>query len=179
MAESTTTSTPSQTTASTPTTTAPAPAPAPAVTTTAEPKGLLLKADAIANQFRAEVQSSLGRAERKPKLVGILATSSAPSKSYAEFTRRQCEELGFEFVLRKVGAALNSVGEGGGGGEVLGEGEGVEEAIVEANEDGSVDGIMVSVVCLFWGLGGWLSELCVCRCIFRFLERSRFVFLVL
>ncbi|KAF9442543.1 NAD(P)-binding protein [Macrolepiota fuliginosa MF-IS2] len=143
MAESTTTSTPSQTTASTPTTTAPAPAPAPAVTTTAEPKGLLLKADAIANQFRAEVQSSLGRAERKPKLVGILATSSAPSKSYAEFTRRQCEELGFEFVLRKVGAALNSVGEGGGGGEVLGEGEGVEEAIVEANEDGSVDGIMV------------------------------------
>ncbi|RDB19999.1 Methylenetetrahydrofolate dehydrogenase [NAD(+)] [Hypsizygus marmoreus] len=97
-------------------------------------KGLLLKADPIASAFRDEVKESLAQCPRVPKLVGILATSSAPSKHYAEFTRKQCEELGFEFVLKNTGAALSTD---------LSEGEGVEEAIIEANEDDSVDGIMV------------------------------------
>ncbi|RXW25467.1 hypothetical protein EST38_g407 [Candolleomyces aberdarensis] len=107
---------------------APAPAAAPAG------KGILLKADPIAAAYRDEVKSMLAQASTKPKLVGILSTSSEPSKSYAEFTRRQCEELGVEFVLKKTGAALEAE---------LGEGEGVEEAIIEANEDESVNGIMV------------------------------------
>ncbi|PPR02657.1 hypothetical protein CVT24_002140 [Panaeolus cyanescens] len=99
-------------------------------------KGLLLKADAIAATFHNEVKSSLQECKRAPKLVGILATTSAPSKYYAEFTRRQCEELGVEFVLKTTGAASSPD---------LGEGEGVEEAIIEANEDDSVNGIMVSL----------------------------------
>ncbi|KAJ2934285.1 hypothetical protein H1R20_g2811, partial [Candolleomyces eurysporus] len=107
---------------------APAPAAAPAG------KGILLKADPIAGAYRDEVKSMLAQASTKPKLVGILSTSSEPSKFYAEFTRRQCEELGVEFVLKKTGAALEAE---------LGEGEGVEEAIIEANEDESVNGIMV------------------------------------
>ncbi|KAF9464801.1 methylenetetrahydrofolate dehydrogenase [Collybia nuda] len=97
-------------------------------------KGLLLKADPIAAAFRDEVKRSLGECPKPPKLVGILATSSAPSKFYAEFTRKQCEELGVEFILKKTGAALSSD---------LGEGDGVEEAIIEANEDEGVHGIMV------------------------------------
>lgn len=97
-------------------------------------KGILLKADPIAFAFRDEVKDSLAKRPRKPKLVGILATSSAPSKFYADFTKKQCEELGFEFVLVKTGAA--DTGD-------LGEGEGVEEAIIQANGDDSVDGIMV------------------------------------
>lgn len=100
----------------------------------ADGKGVLMKADAIADTFRAEVQASLAECARKPKLVGILSTSSASSKSYAAFTRKQCEELGVEFVLKSTGAAVASD---------LGEGEGVEEAIIEANEDDSVDGILV------------------------------------
>lgn len=81
----------------------------------------------------------------RPKLVGILSTSSEPSKFYAEFTRRQCEELEVDFVLKKTGAALSAEQD---------EGEGVEEAIIEANEDESVHGIMVSFsplgeVCFF------------------------------
>ncbi len=64
-------------------------------------KGLLLKADPIAAVFREEVASSLKNAPRKPKLVGILATSSAPSRMYADFTKKQCEQFGVEFVLRK------------------------------------------------------------------------------
>ncbi|KAF5393080.1 hypothetical protein D9757_001262 [Collybiopsis confluens] len=107
-------------------------------------KGLLLKADPIAATFHSEVQNSLGankaQVGRAPKLVGILSTSSKPSRTYAEFTRRQCESLEFEFVLKETGAALNRDGEGG---PELGEGEGVEEAIMEANTDDSVDGIMV------------------------------------
>lgn len=99
-------------------------------------KGILLKADSIAAAFRNEVQTSLAQCAKAPKLVGILATNSAPSKNYAEFTRKQCEELGFEFVLKKTGAALS---------DDLSVGEGVEEAIIEANEDESVYGIMVCI----------------------------------
>ncbi|KAI0677200.1 NAD-P-binding protein [Trametes maxima] len=102
-----------------------------------EGKGVLLKADPIANTFRDEIKSALapqGSFPRPPKLVGILATSAAPSKFYAEFTKKQCDALGVEFVLRRVGAAAD---------EALAPGEGVEEAIIEANEDDGVDGIMV------------------------------------
>lgn len=103
-------------------------------------KGLLLKADTIADAFKAEITQSLAQRPRTPKLVGILATSAAPSKFYAEFTKKQCLSLGFDFVLKEIGAAVNPE---------LGEGDGVEEAIIEANEDDSVDGIMVrSVRCL-------------------------------
>lgn len=97
-------------------------------------KGLLLKADPVAATFRDEVKDSLAKCPMRPRLVGILATSSSPSKYYAEFTRKQCEELGVEFTLKLTGAAISPE---------LGEGEGVEEAIIEANEDESIHGIMV------------------------------------
>ncbi|KAJ3551727.1 hypothetical protein NM688_g4540 [Phlebia brevispora] len=97
-------------------------------------KGVLLKADPIAKTFRDEIKAALDSSPRPPKLVGILSTSSAPSKFYAEFTKKQCEDLGVEFVLKKIGAATDPT---------LDEGEGVEEAIIEANNDDSVDGIMV------------------------------------
>jgi len=97
-------------------------------------KGLLLKADNIASTFRHEVKRSLSESSRPPKLVGILATSSAPSRYYADFTKKQCDELGVEFVLRVTGAV---------DAEGVSEGEGVEEVIIGANEDDSVDGIMV------------------------------------
>ncbi|KAI0089196.1 hypothetical protein BDY19DRAFT_890179 [Irpex rosettiformis] len=97
-------------------------------------KGLLLKSDPIASAFRDEIKAALAQSSRRPRLVGILATAGAPSKMYAEFTKKQCEELGFEFVLKTVGSAANST---------LSDGEGVEEAILEANNDNEVDGIMV------------------------------------
>lgn len=100
-------------------------------------KGLLLKADPIAAAFLNEVKQSISQRARAPKLVGILSTSGAPSKSYADFTKKQCEDLGIEFVLKKTGAALSSD---------LQEGEGAEEAIIEANDDNLVDGIMVCVM---------------------------------
>ena len=85
------------------------------------PTGNLLKAYSIAAIYRADVEQSINAfssstVNRKPKLAGILATSSAPSKFYAEFTKKQCDELGVEFVLRKSGAAADlSLDEGEGG----------------------------------------------------------------
>jgi methylenetetrahydrofolate dehydrogenase (NAD+) len=101
-------------------------------------KGLLLKSDKIASVFQEEIRRVLKERTRAPKLVGILSTSAKPSAFYAEFTRKQCEEYGVEFVLKKTGAALASE---------LAEGDGAEEAIIEANQDESVDGIMVSRTC--------------------------------
>ena len=97
-------------------------------------KGLLLKADSIAATFRDEVKQSLEQCRIRPKLVGILATSSAPSKNYAEYTKKQCDEFGVNFTLIKTGAAVSPD---------LSEGYGVEEAIIKANEDNSIHGIMV------------------------------------
>ena len=99
-------------------------------------KGILLKADPIANAFRDEIKAALHECPRPPRLVGILATSAAPSKFYSEFTRKQCEDLGVDYVLKKVGAAADSS---------LDEGEGVEDAIIDANNDETVDGIMVGI----------------------------------
>ncbi|CCM00429.1 uncharacterized protein FIBRA_02461 [Fibroporia radiculosa] len=97
-------------------------------------KGVLLKADTIANYFRDEITAVLSTRPRASKLVGILATSAVSSRFYAEFTQKQCNSLGVNFVLKKTGAAADIS---------LSEGDGVEEAIIEANEDPSVDGIMV------------------------------------
>ena len=111
------------------------------------PKGVLLKADIIAEPFLAEVKVTLAALSRSrpPKLVGILATTNAPSRSYAEFTRKQCAALGIEFELREVGAALNKAS------EYSADGDGVEEAIIEANADDTVDGIMVRLLyARFW-----------------------------
>jgi len=133
-------------------------------------KGLLLKADPIAATFRDEVKQSLELCRIRPKLVGILATSSAPSNNYAEYTKKQCEDLGVEFVLMKIGAAVSPD---------LGEGYGVEEAIIEANEDDSVHGIMVSIILFFFeNLLVCLFTECISgsRFISQFLEYSRLVY---
>ncbi|KAF9534123.1 NAD(P)-binding protein [Crepidotus variabilis] len=100
-----------------------------------ERKGLLLKADAIAAPFHEEIKRAVASNNaHPPTIAAILSTSSAPSRFYADFAKKQCEELGVTFILRKTGVALSPE---------LGEGEGVEEAIIEANEDDCVTGILV------------------------------------
>ncbi|KAG8936513.1 hypothetical protein FRC02_001479 [Tulasnella sp. 418] len=109
------------------------------------PSGKLIKADSIAAKFRSDIEQTIrertSSAGRKPKLVGILATDSKPSESYAEFTQKTCDSIGVDFVLKRVGGALVTKE---GDQEIRGvNGEGVEEAIIEANEDSNIDGIMV------------------------------------
>jgi methylenetetrahydrofolate dehydrogenase (NAD+) len=134
------------------------PAPAPV------PKGVLLKADTIAEPFLAEVKANLtailspsSTRGRPPKLVGILATASAaPSRSYAEFTRKQCVALGIAFELREVE-----------------QDDGVEEAIIEANADSAVDGIMVRFFFAPISRSSIFSENNLPRCTTRFSGRNR------
>jgi hypothetical protein len=122
-------------------------------TTAPAPKGILLKTDTIAEPFLAELKASLANStsrSRPPKLVGILATANAPSRSYAEFTRKQCLGLDIEFELREVGAALGGSDADRASADGTSNGDGVEEAIIEANADDTVDGIMVSALsCTF------------------------------
>ncbi|KDQ08282.1 hypothetical protein BOTBODRAFT_166167 [Botryobasidium botryosum FD-172 SS1] len=103
------------------------------------PVGKLVKAETIAAGFHTDIQRALLPSSGPPRLVGILATNSGPSETYAEFTKRTCEGLGVDFVLKRIGAALKST-EGATGDEpdIT-----VEDAIIEANEDESIDGIMV------------------------------------
>ena len=102
--------------------------------------GLLLQAAKVAVPFDAELRNTISQLPRPPTLCAILSTSNAGSRAYATFSRTQCENLGIKFILKEVGAGKNRDGEGG---EKFGEGEGVEGAIVEANEDPEVDGILV------------------------------------
>jgi hypothetical protein len=106
----------------------------------------------VAKHFRAELLAATAASTslrgRKPKLVGFLASDSAPSIAYAEWTRKACEEVGIEYELRTIGAAqpqvsldepgqLEGISASGGLGEI-------EEKLLEANEDPDVNGIMVS-----------------------------------
>lgn len=111
--------------------------------------GKLLKADPISDTFRTDIQRSISeftsRTQRNPRLIGILATRSKPSEMYAEFTRKTCVALGVDFLLKRVGVAASGVE---GSEDVPSEGPGgVEEAVVEANADDAISGILVCVVC--------------------------------
>jgi methylenetetrahydrofolate dehydrogenase (NAD+) len=98
-------------------------------------KGTLMKGDTIAKPIQDELTRELATRPRVPRILAILGTSGAPSRTYAEFTKKACVALGFDYVLYETGAAIPESG--------LGEGEGVKEAILKANDDPEVDGIMV------------------------------------
>ncbi|CAD6567646.1 MAG: hypothetical protein TREMPRED_003801 [Tremellales sp. Tagirdzhanova-0007] len=104
----------------------------------AAPQGLLVTAGTVHLPFKSELLTtlSLPRFSRVPHLVGILATKKEDARTYAEFARKACEKIGIEFELR-------SVGEAGAGIDGKGVGVDVEEAILVANDDKDVDGIMV------------------------------------
>ncbi len=103
------------------------------------PQGLVMTAGKVHIPFKSELLSTLSsfRFERPPHLLGILATKKEDARTYAEFTRKACEQIGIHFELRLVGdAGADDDDDEGGGIDV-------EEAILEANDEVGVDGIMV------------------------------------
>ncbi|GHJ89121.1 hypothetical protein NliqN6_5523 [Naganishia liquefaciens] len=110
-----------------------------------EGAGIMIPASKVHQATKAELLAWLDREDgfkrekggRVPRLVGVLATEKEDARNYAEFTRKSCESLGIEYELRQVGAARQSLG------DQPNVSIGVEEAILEANEDDDVDGIMV------------------------------------
>lgn len=114
--------------------------------------GKLLQAAAIAKPFQEAIESDIkqrseaGRAI--PKLVGILAKPSPPSIAYAEWTRKACVAVGINFEIWKTweDAEQESAASENCASESLqnfGLEADVEDLILAANRDKSVDGVMV------------------------------------
>lgn len=81
-------------------------------------------APSIAQKFLDEIKAQVGQLETAPKLVGFLANSDPAARMYAEFTKKTSIECGFQFETREVDR------------------EDLEDAIMEANADKTIDGIM-------------------------------------
>jgi len=82
-------------------------------------------AGGIAKRLLVEVAEGLKQVSRPPLLVGFLSSTDPAARIYADWTGRTCRENGFEFQLREVDR------------------EELEDAIMAANNDDAVDGIMV------------------------------------
>ncbi|MDB4973912.1 MAG: folD2 [Myxococcaceae bacterium] len=96
---------------------------------------------AVAASFRAELREELATLPERLKLVGLLADGHAPSATYAEYTRKGCEEVGMDFELCGVRP------------------EAAARAVRAASDDPSVHGILV-----YYPIGqpeadDWLREL--------------------
>jgi len=89
------------------------------------PNCKVILAQSVAKSLLSEVQENLRKLGRSPHLVGFLANSDPAARMYADWTARTCKENGFQFQLREVDK------------------EDLEEAIIGANEDDGVDGIIV------------------------------------
>ncbi|CAD6887497.1 unnamed protein product [Tilletia controversa] len=147
---------------STASTSAPPPAPAPqqpALT------GKLVKAVDIAAPFSHEVRDLIKHrvetlSKPAPRLVGILAKPYPPSIAYAEWTKKACKDVGVQFDIWKTwddqpessasSSASASVGQNGSAlpsaddiKEDYSLAADVEDLIIAANADETVDGIMV------------------------------------
>lgn len=82
-------------------------------------------ASTIAKQYVDEITSEVAKLPFKPKVVGFLGNGDPASKTYASWTGKTCESLGFEYELKEV------------------EKYELEALIIMANKDDSVHGIMV------------------------------------
>jgi methylenetetrahydrofolate dehydrogenase (NADP+) / methenyltetrahydrofolate cyclohydrolase len=79
----------------------------------------------IARSFRAEIRSDVANLGEPLVLVGFLSAEHGPSKTYADYTRKGCDDVGVRFDLRQTGRLE------------------MEDAIIEANGDPRVHGIIV------------------------------------
>ncbi|KAB2572560.1 Tetrahydrofolate dehydrogenase/cyclohydrolase [Lasiodiplodia theobromae] len=85
----------------------------------------VILAGGVAKKLLAEVQDGLKQLNRSPLLVGFLASGDPASRVYADWTGKTARENGFQYELREVDR------------------EELEDALIKANGDDSVDGIMV------------------------------------
>mmetsp|Transcript_37295 Transcript_37295/g.76447 ORF Transcript_37295/g.76447 Transcript_37295/m.76447 type:complete len:328 (+) Transcript_37295:32-1015(+) len=91
-----------------------------------------VKADEIAAPHREEIRATIAGLKEKgvtPLLVGFLAQGDPSAKKYAEWTGKACEADGIKFELREVDKMD------------------LEDALVAANNDPNVHGIMIYYPC--------------------------------
>ncbi|KAL7901162.1 NAD(P)-binding protein [Trichoderma sp. SZMC 28014] len=89
----------------------------------------VITAETIAKKLLLEVKDTLSKVQEAgssaPTLVAFLANDDPAAAQYAEWSKKTCEENGFNFELRKVDKDV------------------IEEDIMKANEEDAVDGILV------------------------------------
>ncbi|KAH7372310.1 hypothetical protein BKA66DRAFT_443658 [Pyrenochaeta sp. MPI-SDFR-AT-0127] len=90
-----------------------------------KPNCKVILANNIAKSLLEEIRVGLKTINRKPLLVGFLSSADPAARVYAEWTGKTCVENGFAFDLREVDREL------------------LEDALIDANNDASVDGIIV------------------------------------
>ncbi|HEU4406440.1 MAG TPA: bifunctional methylenetetrahydrofolate dehydrogenase/methenyltetrahydrofolate cyclohydrolase [Polyangiaceae bacterium] len=57
---------------------------------------------ALAAAFRDEIRGEVARLPEPLRLVGLLSAEQGPSVTYAEYTRKGCDDVGIRFELRRV-----------------------------------------------------------------------------
>lgn len=82
-------------------------------------------ASTIAKQYVNELTSQVKALNFRPKLVGFLANDDSAAEMYANWSAKTCELMGFEYELRRRAK------------------HDLESALIQANNDSKVDGIMV------------------------------------
>jgi methylenetetrahydrofolate dehydrogenase (NADP+)/methenyltetrahydrofolate cyclohydrolase len=101
----------------------------------------ILDPAALAASFRAEIRAEIASLPEPLRLVGFLGEGHAPSATYAEYTRRGCDDVGIAFELRAVGP------------------DSVEREIRHAASADDVHGILVYYPVSTPERDGWLREL--------------------
>jgi len=79
----------------------------------------------VAADFRDHIRREIETLGVKLHLAGLLATDYGPSQTYADYTRKGCEDVGISFELRKAPRTE------------------MEDIISAVNDDPSVHGVMV------------------------------------
>lgn len=85
----------------------------------------VINASKVAEVFVEELKNKIQKNNLKTKLVGFLANTDQAAVTYANFTKKACTNIGIEFELRKIKR------------------EDLEDSILKANKDESINGIMV------------------------------------
>lgn len=86
----------------------------------------LFKPDVVAQRYRDRIRETVKQIDQPVKLVGFLANSaSAPSRKYAKYTQRGCEDVGILYEQRECPRLK------------------LESELARANADPSVHGIMI------------------------------------
>jgi methylenetetrahydrofolate dehydrogenase (NADP+) / methenyltetrahydrofolate cyclohydrolase len=102
---------------------------------------LVIDPGQVAERFRAELRAKIAQLPERLKLVGLLAADHGPSRTYAEYTRKGCDDVGVAFDLQAVPRL------------------GVEPAIRAANADPAVHGVLIYYPVFGTGQDRYLRDL--------------------
>jgi methylenetetrahydrofolate dehydrogenase (NADP+)/methenyltetrahydrofolate cyclohydrolase len=86
---------------------------------------IIVDPSAVAAAYRSALREEIAALPTPLRLVGLICGQHAPAQTYAEYTRRGCEEVGVRFELKNV-ARLEAEG-----------------AVAAANRDPDVHGILI------------------------------------